>query len=425
MARKVRLIGPESSPAPTPEQATQILVPFDKSPVSRVRFSHSPDPSNHPLARDPRRAAATRRPGAGPGSVALQRGHRRGVLRPDAGRGLGGPDRRAAHGPPDQGRDRGGGGRRGSALRLAMVRVPVERPERLVDTCGTGGGRVGTLNISTAAAFVVAGAGVPVAKHGNRSFTSRSGSADVLEALGVNIQLDADQAAGVLRQAGLVFLFAPSFHPAMRHVGPVRKELGVPTIMNLLGPLANPAGVSRQVIGVAEPHRAPLVAAALARLGRDPRAGASRRSGHGRSESHRADPRLGGVRRERGGVGDRPAGATAWTAPTWTDSRAASRPRTRSGSSSCWREARGPRRSAARCCSMPPRASMFPDEDGRSRNRSSGPGPPSRAGAGMRRAGAPQAGGGRERHCHPETNGGLQYFRITPTTTPWIRTSRS
>jgi anthranilate phosphoribosyltransferase len=153
------------------------------------------------------------------------------------------------------------------ALRLAMLRVEVEEVERLVDTCGTGGGRVGTLNLSTAAAFVVAGAGVPVAKHGNRSYTSRSGSADVLEALGVSIELSAEVAEVVLREAGIVFLFAPSFHPAMRHVGPVRRELGVPTIMNLLGPLANPAGVRRQVIGVADPNRAALLAAALARLG--------------------------------------------------------------------------------------------------------------------------------------------------------------
>jgi anthranilate phosphoribosyltransferase len=152
------------------------------------------------------------------------------------------------------------------ALRLAMVRVVVEHPGRLVDTCGTGGGRVGTLNLSTAAAFVVAGGGIPVAKHGNRSFTSRSGSADVLEALGVDIQLTAERAAAVLCEAGLVFLFAPSFHPAMRHVGPVRKELGVATIMNLLGPLVNPAGVTRQVIGVADQGRAPLVASALTRL---------------------------------------------------------------------------------------------------------------------------------------------------------------
>jgi anthranilate phosphoribosyltransferase len=153
------------------------------------------------------------------------------------------------------------------ALRRAMLRLEVDTAEQLVDTCGTGGGQIGTLNISTAAAFVVAGAGVPVAKHGNRSYTSRSGSADVLEALGVDIGIGPDRAASVLRAVGLVFLFAPTYHPAMRHLAGVRKELGIPTIMNLLGPLANPAGIARQVIGVADRGRAPLVAGALAELG--------------------------------------------------------------------------------------------------------------------------------------------------------------
>ena len=152
------------------------------------------------------------------------------------------------------------------ALRAAMI--PVEAAgDHLVDTCGTGGGTVSTFNISTAAAFVAAGAGASVAKHGNRSFTSRCGSADVLEALGVHIGLDAAAAARVLRDACITFLFAPNFHPAMRHAGPVRRELAVPSVMNLLGPLANPARVRRQVVGVADPDRAPLVAGALARLG--------------------------------------------------------------------------------------------------------------------------------------------------------------
>jgi anthranilate phosphoribosyltransferase len=148
-----------------------------------------------------------------------------------------------------------------------MVPLEADEPDLLVDTCGTGGGRVGTLNISTAAAFVVAGAGIPVAKHGNRSYTSRCGSADVLEALGVQIDLTPAAALEVLRSVGLTFLFAPTYHPAMRHVGPVRKELGVPTIMNLLGPLANPAAVLRQVVGVSDPERAKLVAETLATLG--------------------------------------------------------------------------------------------------------------------------------------------------------------
>ena len=152
------------------------------------------------------------------------------------------------------------------ALRAAMIRVPAVGPH-LVDTCGTGGGAVATFNISTAAAFVAAGAGASVAKHGNRSFTSQCGSADVIEALGVRIALDATQAAHALQEACITFLFAPHFHPAMKHAAPVRRELGVPSVMNLLGPLANPAGVRRQVVGVADRERAPLMAEALARLG--------------------------------------------------------------------------------------------------------------------------------------------------------------
>jgi anthranilate phosphoribosyltransferase len=153
------------------------------------------------------------------------------------------------------------------ALRDAMRRVSHPTPDALVDTCGTGGGKVTTLNLSTAAAFVAAGAGVPVAKHGNRSFTSKSGSADVLEALGVGIELTPERAGDVLLATGIVFLYAPSYHPAMRHVAPVRRELGVPTVMNLVGPLANPALAGRQVVGVADIDRAPRIAGALARLG--------------------------------------------------------------------------------------------------------------------------------------------------------------
>ncbi len=152
------------------------------------------------------------------------------------------------------------------ALRAAMVPVAASGPH-LVDTCGTGGGTVPTFNISTVAAFVAAGAGATVPKHGNRSFTSKCGSADVLEALGVRIVLDAAAATRVLKDARVAFLFAPSFHPAMKHVAPVRREIGVPSIMNLVGPLANPASVRRQVVGVADPDRAPVVAEALVRLG--------------------------------------------------------------------------------------------------------------------------------------------------------------
>jgi len=153
------------------------------------------------------------------------------------------------------------------ALRHAMVRLPATDPDSLVDTCGTGGGTVPTFNISTAAALLAAGAGVRIAKHGNRSFTSRCGSADVLEALGVAIEVPVEAMRLALERAGIVFMFAPLMHPAMRHVGPVRRELAIGTVMNVLGPLANPAGAGRQVVGVAEEHRLPLLAGALAALG--------------------------------------------------------------------------------------------------------------------------------------------------------------
>lgn len=153
------------------------------------------------------------------------------------------------------------------ALRGAMVHLPAERPDLLVDTCGTGGGSVGTFNISTAAALLAAGLGVRIAKHGNRSFTSQCGSADVLEALGVPIEVSVDVMERALRDAGIVFMYAPLMHPAMRHVGPVRRELAIPTVMNIVGPLANPASAGRQVIGVADATRVPLIAGALQSLG--------------------------------------------------------------------------------------------------------------------------------------------------------------
>lgn len=152
------------------------------------------------------------------------------------------------------------------ALREVMVVLPAANREELVDTCGTGGGAVGTFNISTAAALLAAGAGVRVAKHGNRSFTSRCGSADVLEALGVPIDAPLATMSAALDDAGIVFMYAPLMHPAMKHVGPVRRELAIPTVMNVVGPLANPAGARRQVVGVADAHRVPILAGALAEL---------------------------------------------------------------------------------------------------------------------------------------------------------------
>ncbi len=154
-----------------------------------------------------------------------------------------------------------------SAMRDRVLRV--DAPDGAIDTCGTGGDGSGTFNISTTAALVVAAAGVPVAKHGNRAMTSKSGSADVLDALRVRIDHDAASAGEALRELGFAFLFAPGFHPAMKHAGPTRREIGVRTAFNLIGPLTNPAGARRQVIGVGDQATAGRMAAVLHRLGVD------------------------------------------------------------------------------------------------------------------------------------------------------------
>ena len=137
----------------------------------------------------------------------------------------------------------------------------------LVDTCGTGGDYSSTFNISTTASFVVAGAGIPVAKHGNRSVSSRSGSADVLEALGANLEISPQCTQSLIEKLGVGFLFAPQFHPAMRHASKVRKELGIRTIMNCLGPLLNPAGASHQIVGIYDPDLTETIAQVLVNLG--------------------------------------------------------------------------------------------------------------------------------------------------------------
>jgi anthranilate phosphoribosyltransferase len=152
-----------------------------------------------------------------------------------------------------------------SAMRERVLRV--EAPAGTVDTCGTGGDGRGTFNISTAAALVVAAAGVPVAKHGNRAITSACGSSDLLEALGVAVEHSPDEAAASLRDEDFAFLFAPAFHPAMKHAGLTRRELGIRTAFNLLGPLTNPAGVTRQVVGVADAAAASRVPHVLQALG--------------------------------------------------------------------------------------------------------------------------------------------------------------
>jgi anthranilate phosphoribosyltransferase len=152
-----------------------------------------------------------------------------------------------------------------AAMRERVLRV--QAPDGAIDTCGTGGDKSGTINISTAAALVAAAAGVPVAKHGNRAITSAAGSADVLEALGIRTDLGPEEAAEYLREYGFAFLFAPGYHPAMKHAGPTRREIGIRTAFNFLGPLTNPAGARRQVVGVGDPVAAPKIAEVLRLLG--------------------------------------------------------------------------------------------------------------------------------------------------------------
>lgn len=155
----------------------------------------------------------------------------------------------------------------GAARAMREAMTSVDAPRGAMDVCGTGGDGAGTLNVSTAAAFVVAGCGVPVAKHGNRAMSSRTGAADVLEELGVPITHDASAARRALLKPGFAFLFAPAYHPAMKYVAPVRRELGFRTVFNLLGPICNPAGVRRQLIGIFAEEWLEPVAHVLADLG--------------------------------------------------------------------------------------------------------------------------------------------------------------
>jgi anthranilate phosphoribosyltransferase len=155
----------------------------------------------------------------------------------------------------------------GMAKVMRAKAIPVHADATVVDTCGTGGDNAFTFNISTAAAFVVAGAGIKVAKHGNRAASSQCGSADVLEALGVKIELSAEQVERCLKEAGIGFMFAPAFHPAMKYAGPPRREIGIRTVFNILGPLTNPAHAQAQVLGVAESSLTEKMAVVLRLLG--------------------------------------------------------------------------------------------------------------------------------------------------------------
>ena len=155
----------------------------------------------------------------------------------------------------------------GLAKTMRAKAIPVNTDEPVVDTCGTGGDGSDTFNISTAAAFVAAGAGLKVAKHGNRAMSSQCGSADVLEALGVKIDLNAEQVQRCLQEVGIGFMFAPAFHPAMKYAAAPRREIGIRTVFNILGPLTNPAGAKAQVLGVADESLVEKLALVLQSLG--------------------------------------------------------------------------------------------------------------------------------------------------------------
>jgi anthranilate phosphoribosyltransferase len=154
-----------------------------------------------------------------------------------------------------------------STMRAHARHVELSPGTVAIDTCGTGGDHSGTFNISTTAAFVIAGSGIKVAKHGNRSVTSACGSADLLEALGVAIELEPEHVSSIVDEAGIAFMFAPAYHPGFRHAGPVRREIGIRTVFNILGPMTNPAKVKRQLIGVGDGSVSAKLAAAQDRLG--------------------------------------------------------------------------------------------------------------------------------------------------------------
>ena len=229
---------------------------------------------------------------------------------------------------------------RSSAMRAKMLRV--KAPADAVDVVGTGGDGSGSVNVSTCASFIVAGAGVPVAKHGNRALSSSSGAADVLVALGVKIDITPDQVGRCVAEAGIGFMFAPSHHPAMKNVGPTRVELATRTIFNLLGPLSNPAGVKRQMVGVFSRQWVQPLAQVLKNLGAELGLGGARLRWPGRDHPHRPDLRGGARERQyphlRGDAGGRRPAARRWRR---VEGRRCRRP-TRSRCKACSTASRAP-----------------------------------------------------------------------------------